>query len=62
MDLGVEGLRFNITEQIAGLLERALTEARLDEELKFWKEVIHGLQDFYQHGKRSKLNTTQNYL
>ncbi len=40
-------------QQIAGFLEQAQAEARLDEELAFWADVLQGLGELYQEDQQS---------
>ncbi len=38
-----------IAQQIAGFLEQALAEARLEEELQFWADILQGLKELYEN-------------
>ena len=49
--------RIDVRQQIAGFLDQAVADGRVNEELAFWAEVLQGLQELYQRDEPSSLTT-----
>ena len=47
----------HVAHQLAGLLEQAQEEGRLDEELAFWTAFMQKVVEFYQHENLSSQTT-----